>query len=183
MTARRDTNGRFRPLQIDFRRAPASWPWAGPVLFALALAFAGDVGFSYAKTVRAFRDKQTALAKLDPRRMKSGRTASVEEIALARETVQRLSTPWTRLFSALEKAATDNVTLLSIEPDPKAGTVLISGDSKDYLAALTYVLNLSRAGLLDRVQLVRHEVKKDEPQKPVAFAISAAWQGQAGQAK
>jgi hypothetical protein len=171
--------GRFRPLQIDFRRAPASWPWAGPVLFAIALAFAGDVGFSYVKTVRALRDKQTALAKLDPRRMKVGRTASVEEIALARETVQRLSTPWTGLFSALESAATDNVTLLSIEPDPKARTVLISGDSKDYLAVLSYVLNLSKVDTLQHVQLVRHEVKKDEPQKPVGFAISAAWQEQA----
>jgi len=166
---------RFRPLQIDFRRSPASWPWAGPVLFALALAFAGDVGVSYVKAVRAVREKQTTLAKLDPRRMKIGRSATVEEIALARETVQRLSTPWTRLFSALESAATDNVTLLSIEPDPKARTVLISGDSKDYLAALTYVLNLSRVGVLDHVQLVRHEVKKDEPQRPVGFAISAAW--------
>jgi hypothetical protein len=172
---------RLQPLQIDFRRAAASWPWAGPVLFALALAFAGDVGFSYVKAVREFRAKQTTLAKLDPRRMKAGRTATVEEIALARETVQRLSTPWTRLFSALESAATDNVTLLSIEPDPKARTVVISGDSKDYLAALTYVLNLSRQGALDHVQLVRHEVKKDEPQKPVGFAISAAWAENAGQ--
>jgi hypothetical protein len=172
---------RLQPLQIDFRRTAASWPWAGPVLFALALAFAGDVGFSYAKAVREFRAKQMTLAKLDPRHMKVGRTATVEEIALARETVQRLSTPWTRLFSAIESAATDNVTLLSIEPDPKARTVVISGDSKDYLAALTYVLNLSRVGALDHVQLVRHEVKKDEPQKPVGFAISAAWAENAGQ--
>jgi Tfp pilus assembly protein PilN len=107
--------------------------------------------------------------------MKIGRSATVEEIALARETVQRLSTPWTRLFSALESAATDNVTLLSIEPDPKARTVVISGDSKDYLAALTYVLNLSRSSALSGVELVRHEVKQNDPRHPVAFSVSAAW--------
>ena len=55
--------------------------------------------------------------------------------------------------------------------------MVISGDSKDYLAALSYVLNLSRSEALDRVQLVRHELKKDDPQAPVRFAASAAWAG------
>ena len=43
------------------------------------------------------------------------------------------------------------------------------------LAALSYVLSLSRAEALDRVQLVRHEVKANDPQSPVAFAVSAGW--------
>jgi hypothetical protein len=67
------------------------------------------------------------------------------------------------------------VALLAIEPDPKTGTVLITGDSKDYLAALTYVLNLSRTETLSKVQLVRHEMKQNDPQKPVGFAVSASW--------
>jgi hypothetical protein len=92
-----------------------------------------------------------------------------------RETVDRLGMPWDRLFAALESAASDQVALLGIEPDPKAGTVVISGDSKDYLAALGYVLNLSRAEALNRVQLVRHEVKANDPQAPVSFAVSAGW--------
>ena len=100
-----------------------------------------------------------------------------EELAAVRETVERLGMPWSRLFGALESAASDQVALLGIEPDPKAGTVVISGDSKDYLAALSYVLNLSHAQALERVQLVRHEVKKDDPQAPVRFAVSAAWAG------
>jgi hypothetical protein len=36
-------------------------------------------------------------------------------------------------------------------------------------------LNLSQAGALSRVQLVRHEVKGNQPQGPVNFAVSAAW--------
>ena len=55
--------------------------------------------------------------------------------------------------------------------------MVISGDSKDYLAALSYELNPSHAQALERVQLVRHEVKKDDPQAPVRFAVSAAWAG------
>ena len=50
----------------------------------------------------------------------------------------------------------------------------ISGDGKDYLAALSYVLNLSRTEGLAGVQLVRHE-QKQRRQRPVSFAVSAAW--------
>src|SRR4030095_14945457 len=119
---------------------------------------------------------KTSLAKVD-RSVTRGKKVSAEEVASAKDTVQRLSTPWGNLFGALEQAATDQVALLAIEPDPKAGTVLISGDSKDYLAVLSYVLTLSHAPALDRVQLVRHEVKTDDPQKPVRFAVSAGWAG------
>ena len=42
-------------------------------------------------------------------------------------------------------------------------------------AALSYVLNLSRSEALSAVQLVRHEVKQNDPQHPVAFSVSAAW--------
>ena len=87
---------------------------------------------------------------------------------------QRLSLPWDQLFRALESAASDKVALAAIEPDPRAGTVTISGDGKDYLAALSYVLNLSRTEGLERVQLVRHE-QKNEGGGAVSFAVSAAW--------
>jgi hypothetical protein len=167
---------KMRPLQIDFRRSPRSWPWAGPLLLATAVFFAGDVAFSYVKTANAMKRNEAALAKHDPRSYRPAKSAPAEEIALARETVQRLSTPWSNLFGAIEAAASDQVALASIEPDAKAGTVVIAGDSKDYLAALTYVLNLSQAGTLSKVQLVRHEVRQNEPNKPVGFSISAAWQ-------
>ena len=49
-----------------------------------------------------------------------------------------------RALPALESAASDKVALAAIEPDTTKGTVMISGDGKDYLAALSYVSNLSR---------------------------------------
>ena len=71
------------------------------------------------------------LARIAPH----GKAASADEVAAARETVQRLSLPWGKLFAAIEGAASDQVALLAIEPDTKNGTVKISGDSKEYLAA------------------------------------------------
>jgi Tfp pilus assembly protein PilN len=164
----------MQKLRLDFRRDSATPRWVAPALLAVALAFAGDVGFSFAKNLRLEKKNEAALARLDPRSLKPARNASAEELAAARETVQRLSTPWEKLLGALESAASDQVALVSIEPDPKAGTVKISGDSKDYLAVLTYVLNLSRAEALSGVQLARHEQKNDA-QKTVGFSVSASW--------
>lgn len=161
-------------LELDFRRRRPASPWTGRVLLALAVAFASDVALSY-KSVRASLDSSEARIAAARPRAAPQKKVSPEEVALARDTVQRLGMPWHELFGALESAANEQVALLGIEPDPKAGTVVISGDSKDYLAALTYVLNLSQAEVLSRVQLVRHEAKANDPSGAVSFAVSAAW--------
>lgn len=156
-------------LQLDFGSANRRSPWLGRVLLAAAACVALDAGLSYHWANKAFTENQARLTKRTPGA--SAPKASPQEVAAVRETVQRLSLPWDELFAALESAASDKVALAAIEPDARAGTVTISGDGKDYLAALSYVLNLSRTEGLERVQLVRHEQKNEG----VAFAVSAAW--------
>jgi hypothetical protein len=160
-------------LSLDFAARRRRSPWAGAVLFAVALAVAGDAAWSYVHARRTLAQAETLLARAHPRH--ATRAVAPEELAAARDTVQRLALPWPGLFGAIESAASEDVALLAIEPDPRGGKVTISGDSKDYLAALTYVLNLSRSEALSRVELVRHEVKQDDPRHPVAFSVSAAW--------
>jgi len=168
---RRD-GAKLRALHIDFGPRTRSSPWAARVLFAVAAAVALDAGLTYHDARQAIGANQAALARLPAG---AAPRASKEEVAVARDTVARLAMPWDGLFGALETAASEQVALLAVEPDPKAGKVTISGEGKDYLAALSYVLNLSRSDALSGVQLVRHEVKPEDPQRPVAFAISAVW--------
>jgi hypothetical protein len=170
----------MRPLDLDFRAARPASPWAGRLLLVLAVAFVADAGLTYQRHSQALGEAQARLARLEPGAARPSalvRTAvaAPEEIAIARETVERLSLPWDKLFSAIEAAASDRVTLLGIEPNPRAGTVLITGEGKDYLAALGYVLNLSRIDTLRAVHLVRHEQRERDPQRAVAFAVSATW--------
>lgn len=161
-------------LDINFVGHGRRSPWAGRVLMAIAVAFSADVSLSYKDLKNSLDRDQAKVARSQPRSAPAARV-SAEEVAAVRETVNRIGLPWDKLFGALEGAANDQVALLGIEPDPKAGTVVISGDSKDYLAALSYVLNLSQAEALHQVQLVRHEVKGNDPQGAVSFAVSAAW--------
>jgi hypothetical protein len=166
----------MRKLEIDFTGRSRRSPWAGRLLLAVALGLSVDMALSYRDLKASAKSHEATLAQGQSRHL-AARKVAPEEIAAARDTVERLGLPWGRLFGALEGAASDQVALLGIEPDPKAGTVLISGDSKNYLATLTYVLNLSRSEGLERVQLVRHEVKAQDRQAPVSFAVSAGWSG------
>jgi Tfp pilus assembly protein PilN len=158
-------------LDIDFCASRGATPWLGRVLLAVAAVILVDTGLSYHAAQQALRDNAARVVKRTP----AGPKASPQEIAAVRETVQRLSLPWDELFIALESAASDRVALAAIEPDTKKGTVTISGDGRDYLAALSYVLNLSKTEGLEHVQLVRHEQKANDPNGPVSFAVSAGW--------
>ena len=159
----------MQALQIDFRATRRHSPWIGRVMLAVAALVALDAGASYYTARNTLLENQARLTQRTPAR--SAPKVSPQEVAAVRETVQRLTLPWDDLFSAIESVASDKVSLAAIEPDPRNGTVTISGDSKDYLAALSYVLNLSHSEGLARVQLVRHEQKN----QGVSFAVSAAW--------
>ena len=160
-------------LDLDFFARRRASPWIGRVLLGAALTVCADMGLQFYDLQNINAGYQVQFAKVGPRSGRVIKPASAEEVAAARDTVQRLSLPWTKLFAAIESAASDQVALTAIEPDPKTGTVKISGDSKDYLAALTYVLNLSRAEGLSSVELVRHEMR----QGSVGFTVSASWEG------
>ncbi len=173
-------------LQIDFGSVKNRSGWAGWVLLAAAIAVLSDLGVSYYQTRNAVAENEARLAALlrpgrlahagnGVGRMPAASSVAPEELAHAADSFQRLATPWKNLFSALESTATDKVALLAVEPDPKTGTVMISGESKDYLAALNYVLGLSQAKTLSNVRLVKHEVRQNNPQRPVGFSISASW--------
>jgi Tfp pilus assembly protein PilN len=163
-------------LEIDFAGRGRRAPWASRILVAVALALSVDVALSYRALRSDIAAAEAQLARAQPTAA-AARQVAPEELAAVRETLERLALRWDRLFGALEAATSEEVALLGIEPDAKAGTVQISGDSKNYLATLTYVLSLSRAEALSRVQLVRHEVKANDPQAPVGFTVSAAWSG------
>jgi hypothetical protein len=165
--------GMMKPLRINFCDSGAASPWLGRALLAIAAVVMVDAGMSYHAARQALRENETRFARSHP--AKPAAKVSPQEVAAARETVQRLAMPWDHLFVALESAASDKVALASIEPDAGKGTVTISGDGKDYLAALSYVANLSHTEGLERVQLVRHEQKANQPNGAVSFAVSAAW--------
>jgi hypothetical protein len=169
-------------LELDLYAARRAGGWAAPALLALAVAFSADLGVSYYGARQETAAAERHLARIEHGKDGAGAAhrrarmqASPEEIREGRETYLRLTTPWGDLFSTLERAAPDDVMLLAIEPDPRAGTVQISGAGRDYAAVLDYVARLQNEKLLSGVHLVRHEVRQDDPQRAAAFSVAASW--------
>ena len=169
------------PLHLDFRASARVPAWASVVLAIIALSFAVELGVSYQKTRQATAEAEYRLARAGKRAAAPDAAAvraSAEEMAAAREAYERLAVPWEGLFRALESTASDKISLSAIEPDPKSGSVLISGEADDFPAALDYVARLERSGSLKNAHLVKHELRPGETQRPIAFSISASWKGE-----
>jgi hypothetical protein len=168
-------------IDLDFyRQAPAS-RWTGRLLLLGAIAFSAHLIYSYQQLEQTIAQQKEQLARQPKprdafaRAEAASRNISPAEIAFARETIERLSTPWDELFAALESVRNEKVTLLAIEPDSKAGTVAISAEAKSYAQALDYVSKLRHGTRLTNVNLVKHEVRSEGAQKTVAFFVSASW--------
>ena len=168
-------------LELDHLRKtprPARISW---LLLAIALAFAADVASSYVKTRMEIEARTAKLARLSGARPAREAAASTpgplskEEFGAAQDTILRLSMPWDNVFSALEAARSDDVALLSIEPDAGSGSLSITGEARSYPAALTYVAWLSHEKTLKNVRLARHEIDRNDARQRVSFTISADW--------
>jgi hypothetical protein len=168
----------MRPLDLDYcyaRRASA----IASLLLAIAVGMACYTAVRYRTLAQDVALKQERLSRLsgvarDSRLIRT--RATPEEYAFARQTAWRLSLPWDRLFAALEAASNNQIALLAIEPDLDAHSITVSGEAKDYLAALSYVADLSeQRSAFAKVYLQRHELRKSGTERAVAFTVSAAW--------
>lgn len=170
------------PLALDFASDRGASRWLGRAVMLVALAASAHVGVSYVHTRERVAESESRLASLGarPERSLAG-NASAEEMAAARDTIERLSLAWGNLFDALEQSlgsvgtTPGEVALLGIEPDARTGTALVTAEAKDYEAALAYVERLSRAPRLHGVHLVRHELRGEGGRRPLAFSVSVSW--------
>jgi Tfp pilus assembly protein PilN len=169
----------MRRLELDFLRTRPAAPWVGWLLLAAGTALALDVGRGYVQAQAAVARHEALLAQAAPAaRAPRARGASREDLAAARETIERLATPWGGLFAALEGTPTEGVALLSVAPDPQGASVQIDGEAKDYAAVLAYLEALRRTPPLARAYLTRHEAGRARSRYPVAFTIRAPWRQQ-----
>jgi Tfp pilus assembly protein PilN len=175
------------PLAIDFLRDARAPSVAGvAILLAGALGAATSVSWYAAvsddvQRLEAQADEMRRLTRRTPARMKESPRDALEmqrEVRIANQVVARMTLPWDRLFSGLEAAADGDVALLALQPDAAAHQVRISGEAKSFKAMLDYSRRLEQTGTLGGVVLLGHEIKSQDPQRPVAFSVSANWNEQ-----
>lgn len=99
---------------------------------------------------------------------------STEESNALRQAIGAIRIDWERLYRSIDKAVSEEVSLLAIRPNAAGKSLQISGEARDMAAALAFVEAL-RHEPLSHVALLSHQIKQNDPQHPIVFEISATW--------
>jgi hypothetical protein len=177
----------MRALHLDYQRSNTPVPWPGWGLLVAALAVMVMLGGHYQAINRkvAYWESRLELAeRLSSKRetvshplTEQEAQAQLLEVAQANQVVRQLSHPWNSLFLAVEESGGEGIALLSLEPDPHKGMVMIGGEAKDLEALLTFVRQLTSREVFGNVFLRNHEIQQADPQKPLRFSLLAEWTG------
>jgi hypothetical protein len=167
-------------VNLDFvsRRAPLTIVSGVLLLLGVAAAAATWLEYQHLESRRAGLELKLDAAQ---RRVHRDPAADLRAAGLSAEAsrvAQELGTPWTKLLAELEAASRDStgqIAVLSIEPDHAKHNVHISGESRDLPLVLAYVQRLQTSTLLRYPMLDSHDLKTDDPQHPVRFAMTAEW--------
>ena len=167
-------------ISVDFsgRRAPLTL--AGTLLLVVGVLGTAGAWIEYRQLEASRAGLELKLAAVNRSKHRDpaqdARNASLTQEA--GKIAQELTTPWTPLLAELEAASQDSasdIALLSVEPDASKHIVRVTGESRDLPRVLAYVGRLQTSALLRYPMLENHEVRSDDPQRPVRFAVSAEW--------
>lgn len=98
-----------------------------------------------------------------------------QEVTRANVVLSQIDLPWEALFDSMEYASSHDVALLSFQPDAASHTLRIGGEAKNMSALLDFVGTLEREPVLEDAHLLKYEIKQDDPQQPIIFALVASW--------
>lgn len=174
----------MRPLWLDYQRLPPGRRLPGVLLLIGSLLLAAFLLRLSIQTSAETTATEQLLYKLNTaaerRRLFASPDKGSQEVTAATsdKALSPSASRWTALFSALEAAANDTVTLLSLQPG--AHEVVITGEANGLEAALDYTQRLQAGGLLNNVHLAKYEIVRENPHLPVRFTVLAEWREGAG---
>lgn len=166
------------PLDLGFtprpRVARSAWAILGLGIVAASIVV-GEYQVTLGRLERAQSEAAASAAgsrlRIDPRRLDAALTRA-NAIAL------ELARPWEKAFVALEAAEQPGVAVLTVEPDSKRSELRLVAEAPDVMAMLAYTELLRSAKPFSRLTLQQHEVRSEEPGRPVRFRLLAQWRSE-----
>lgn len=166
-------------LRLDYQDRMRPFPWAGVALLALGLAISALAGIYYQGLAgkAAYWEARGGQVKNAENGLSDGVTSSTAlEIKHANEVLNKIDLPWDKLFQAVESSSGKDVALLAMEPDAEKRQMRISGEARNIEEVLDYIGRLSGQKVFSSVYLHSHQVRMQDPEKPVRFSLVAAWE-------
>lgn len=162
-------------LELDFKRR--RWPSRTGLLLLAAGLGAGALALAAYRTAKgelASRIHTLGNVQRAPRPAHVASLPNTDPQHMNR-VLDRLTLPWEGFFDALESAAVEYSTLISIAPDATRGSVQIRGEARDIGVVVYYVSKLENSGFFRDVDLVEHERGTQNTDLPLRFLITAHW--------
>lgn len=163
----------MRTLWLDFQKTDPGRQRPGRLLLAAGIMSAALLLAHYREIMEQQEELQHQISRL-PRQ--AATEASLDGVATQEAVTQPLG-QWNAVFSTLEAAGDETVTLLGLQPGHK--DIQITGEARDLTAAMDYLGRLQTAKVLGRPRLTRSEVLPEHPLHPLRFALAADWPGAA----
>ncbi len=115
-----------------------------------------------------------ARTRTAPRSRDTGQEIS-KDLEKANAILQQINLPWESLFDSIEHITTEDIALLSLQPDVTNRTLRIRGEARNMAVLLDFVEAMEREVIFDKVHLVNYKIKQDSPYRPVDFLLTAVW--------
>lgn len=157
--------------------------WLALVAGIIACAGAGIVAYSLLSQDETRQVEMQRLQKQQQARKQPvappAETISTLQAKAVNEVVSRLNLPWRDVFQSIEAATPATIALLELAPDAERHALKGMAEAKTSDDMLTYIARLGEQPFFSSVQLTRHELNEQDPNKPIRFQFTAEWGGNA----
>lgn len=109
-----------------------------------------------------------------PRSRDTGQEIS-KDLEKANAILQQINLPWESLFDSIEHITTEDIALLSLQPDVTNRTLRIRGEARNMAVLLDFIEAMEREIIFEKAHLVNYKIKQDSPYRPIDFLLTAVW--------
>lgn len=181
----------MKPVRLDYVSPHSFYKHSGSMmLLCLALAFSAYLAYRHAEASEKLEALQAQLEKSERRQTSMSHRndtfaispALRSEVEQGNRVIRQIGLPWDELFETIESIPHDYVAVLSIQPDAEDGSVTIAAEAESAADIVEYIEAINESGVLNDAHLMNHQVKTQDPQKPIGITVTATWVG-VGQVK
>jgi Tfp pilus assembly protein PilN len=174
---------RMSKLRLDYQNV-SPFPWVGVLAGGFALIILVMIALYFVRLRDQVDELENYIARTTMKKAarasnvpttEKGRIEQTLEVKNANEVLHHLSVPWEALFKGVESSGGNKITLLSLEPDFEKKQVKISGEAENYNTVMSYLTELGEQQVFDAVFLQNHDIRQEDPDKPVRFTLLANW--------
>lgn len=176
----------MKSVTLDYARAR----YSNRHMFSFLLLFLSIsfLAFQLTYYVRLSAEVERATADLNSQQLKLQASQEVQpssdtippELTVgledARKVITQLSLPWNELFEAIESVENPDIAVLQIQPSAEQKLVRITAEARASSDIERYINALNKTESLGNVRMISHQLKTDDPQKPLVFTIIANWE-------